>query len=510
MNLYEMFEDCFASAPDRIVFRDFLSGEFSGQAVRDHVLRLSRGLDGFGLRPGDRLVAKLEKSPFLLFLYYACLRRGIVFIAANPKAPEQETLMLIRDAEPAVIVTDDGLASGDLEVTGLPVLGLSRTGAGSLVECGQRAGDSAILAVDSRHPATMIYTSGTTGAPKGVLMPHGLIIRNAALLREAWNTGPEDVMLHSLPMFNSHGLSLAVNSVVLSGGSLIFLPRFDVDAVATHLPEATMFSGVPTMYIRLLDDRRIDAALCRNMRLFVSSSAAMPEVVADAFEARTGHRILECYGLTETGTITSNRFEGHWPGTGFQRGSVGVALPGVEMKILDSDGAEVPAGVTGALLVRKPEMFLGYWRRPDETAGCYSPDGMFRTGDLASIGTDGFIRIAGRARDVVITGGFNVFPREIELALARVEGVGECAVVGVPHPSLGEAPIAVVVVPSPHRPDEAAMLHDLRQHLAPHKLPRRVLVVDSIPRSPAGKIDSRKIREDFQDLFTVQNSGDVR
>jgi malonyl-CoA/methylmalonyl-CoA synthetase len=344
--------------------------------------------------------------------------------------------------------------------------------------------------------AALLYTSGTTGRSKGAMLTQENLLSNAQVLTEAWRFTAADVLLHALPVFHTHGLFVATNISLLAGGSMIFLPGFDRDAVIAALPQATAMMGVPTFYTRLLDDPRLTRDLTAHIRLFVSGSAPLLAETHAAWEARTGHRILERYGMTETNMIASNPFDGER-----RAGTVGQPLPGVELRIADPDtGAALPEGETGMIEVRGPNVFQGYWRMPEKTAAEFRPDGFFVTGDLGRI-EDGYLAIVGRQKDLIITGGFNVYPKEIEQLLDEAEGVRESAVIGVPHPDFGEAVLALLVPEPGAEPDLEAIAEALRPRIARYKQPKALLTLAELPRNSMGKVQKNVLRERFAEHF---------
>ncbi|HZT66724.1 MAG TPA: AMP-binding protein [Acidimicrobiales bacterium] len=431
--------------------------------------QLANLLAARGARPGDRVAVQIEKSPLAVLLYFACLRAGLVFLPMNTAYTAEEVAYLIDDAEPAVVVrppTDDLLA-----------------------EAAGHADHFDDVGVGPDDVAAILYTSGTTGRPKGAMLTHHNLASNARALHQAWGFRPDDVLLHALPVFHAHGLFVAVNCVLANGTGMIFLPRFDVDMVLERLPEATVFMGVPTFYTRLLADDRLDADRCRRMRLFVSGSAPLSPATHEEFRRRTGHVILERYGMTETTMISSNPLDGER-----RPGSVGRPLPGVQVRITQ-EGAAVGPGEVGDVEVRGPNVFRGYWKRP--SAAEFTSDGFFRTGDLGRLDADGYLHLVGRSKDLVISGGLNVYPKEVEEVLDSLPGVAESAVIGVPDPDLGEAVVAVVVAEPGAELQPDALRAEARRHLAGFKVPKRVQVAESLPRNTMGKVEKARLRSWF-------------
>ena len=352
------------------------------------------------------------------------------------------------------------------------------------------------MACEPEDAAALLYTSGTTGRPKGVVLSHRNLGSNAEVLCRVWGFRGEDVLLHALPLFHTHGLFVACHCVLRSGASMLLLPKFDAGEVLRLLPRASVFAGVPTFYVRLLRHPGLDADACRGLRLFISGSAPLLSRTLEAFRERTGHTILERYGMTECGMVTSNPLEGPR-----KAGTVGPPLPGVALRVVDDEGRELPVGVTGGVEFKGPNVFRGYWRMPERDARDFTADGYFRSGDLGVIDDDGYLTLVGRAKDLIISGGLNVYPKEIEARLDRVEGVAESAVIGVPDEDLGERVTAVVVPEgAPGVLDPLAILADIRTGLAGYKVPKEIHVVDELPRNAMGKVQKDALREHVRGL----------
>ena len=451
-----------------------------------HVLRST------GVGRGDRVALQIEKSALSVALYLACLRTGAVFLPMNTAYTDDEVAYLVADAEPAVLVRAPERAG----LPGVIPFTADAQGAGDLADAaaGQPAGFDDVE-VSPNDLAALLYTSGTTGRPKGAMLTQANLASNAAALHGAWGFRPDDVLLHALPVFHAHGLFVAINCVLANGTSMIFLPRFDVDVVLRHLPETTVFMGVPTFYSRLLADPRFDGAACRRMRLFVSGSAPLLASTHAEMRRRTGHAILERYGMTETTMIASNPLDDER-----RAGTVGFPLPDVEVRVVDPEsGREQPQGEIGAVQVRGPNVFSGYWERPELTATEFTDDGFFRTGDLGRFDANGYLCLVGRSKDLVISGGLNVYPPEVEDVLDGLAGVVETAVIGLPDADLGEAVVAVVVAEPGVELDAAALRAAARGRLAGFKVPKLVHIVDALPRNAMGKVEKAKLREQFAD-----------
>jgi malonyl-CoA/methylmalonyl-CoA synthetase len=454
-----------------------------------------------GLKPGDRVAVQVEKSPQALALYAACAQAGLVFLPLNTAYTVDELSYFIENSGAALIVCD-GRNEDQLGVVAerlsAQIETLNADGGGTLMAQAQvmpmsfapveRSGDDL---------AAFLYTSGTTGRSKGAMLTQDNLLSNARTLVSEWRFTSDDVLLHALPIFHTHGLFVATNVTLAAGSSMVFMPKFDLDQIIASMPEATTMMGVPTFYTRLLDDERFTKDLAAHMRLFVSGSAPLLAETHAQFEERTGHRILERYGMTETNMNTSNPYEGER-----RAGTVGFPLPGVELKITNPDtGASLATGEVGQIEVRGPNIFKGYWQMPEKTAAELRQDGFFLTGDLGKIDDDGYVHIVGRNKDLIISGGYNIYPKEIELVLDDQPGVLESAVVGVPHPDFGETVLGVIVPEKGATPDTDAMMEAVHHSLARFKHPRKLVVLAELPRNTMGKVQKNILREQFQDMF---------
>ncbi len=496
----------FATVEDRITgSRPFLLADGRKAASYGDMLgasgRYANALTWLGVKPGDRVAVQTGKHVDSVWLYLGCLRIGAVYLPLNPAYTPAEVAYFVSDAEPAVLVCE----TGSLEVlrAGLGdsvprIETLDASGSGSLQKLADdMPTDFTTVEADPDDLAAILYTSGTTGRSKGAMISHENLRSNALALVDIWRFTPVDVLLHALPIFHTHGLFVAINTVMLSGASMIFQPKFDIDAVMSALPGATTMMGVPTFYTRLLSDRRFDEAAASHMRLFVSGSAPLSAETHRAFTARTGHAILERYGMTETNMITSNPYDGER-----RPGAVGFSLPGVSVRIADPDtGKVLSQGGIGVIELKGPNVFKGYWRMPEKTAQEFRADGWFITGDLGYVDHDGYVTISGRAKDLIISGGFNVYPAEVENALDALPMIGESAVIGLPHADFGEAVTAVVTARDGNQVDENEVRSQLETVLAKFKLPKRVLVKDALPRNAMGKVQKNALREEYSKLY---------
>ncbi len=461
----------------------------------------ARMLRGFGLEPGDRVAVQVDKSVEVLALYLGCIRAGGVYLPLNTAYTLAELDHFLADAEPKVVVVRPGLVEEvGRRAPRAVVLSLDAEGRGSAAEAADAsAGPFETVPRAPDDLAAILYTSGTTGRSKGAMLTHRNLASNALVLKDHWRFGPDDVLLHALPVYHVHGLFTATNTLLAAGGSMLFLPRFDLDEIFRLLPRATTMMGVPTFYTRMLADPRLTREAVAHMRLFVSGSAPLLAETHRAFEERTGHAILERYGMTETGMNASNPYDGER-----RPGTVGMPLPGVEIRITDPEtGRLLPVGEIGMIEIKGPNVFKGYWRNPEKTAAELRPDGFFVTGDLGRFDERSYLSIVGRGKDLVISGGLNVYPKEVEEAIDALPGVVESAVIGCPHRDLGEAVTAVLVRAPGASIDEAAVLRALDGRLARFKCPKRVLVVDELPRNAMGKVQKNLLRERFKDLYAA-------
>jgi malonyl-CoA/methylmalonyl-CoA synthetase len=463
--------------------------------------RIANTLVQLGTAPGDRVTVQVEKSAENLFLYLACLRAGLVYHPLNTAYKASELKYFLGNAEPTIVVCgNDALATMESIVSENPVtalLTLDADGSGSLMDQAAGATSEADVAhCKGTDMAALLYSSGTTGQPKGIMLSHDNLRKNAETLVEAWGFSASDRLLHMLPIYHVHGLFIAVSCVLMSGASMVWHSGFSDQAAVAALPECTVMMGVPTFYTRLLANPDFGPACCGNMRLFISGSAPLLAETFVEFQTRSGHTILERYGMTETGMNTSNPLHGER-----RAGTVGPALPDVTARAVGEDGEVVAVGETGNLQVKGPNVFPGYWRMPDKTAEDFTADGFFNTGDKATIDADGYVSIVGRAKDMVITGGLNVYPKEIELVIDDMAGIKESAVIGVPHADFGEAVVAVIVpdrqVSTGKTPTAEEVIAHCKTQLANFKVPKRVELIDALPRNAMSKVQKNRLREKY-------------
>jgi malonyl-CoA/methylmalonyl-CoA synthetase len=459
--------------------------------------RLARFLSDGGVRPGDRISVQVHKSPAAVWLYLACIRGGFVFHPLNPAYTPSEVDYILSDAEPSVFVVAPELLpvaeplQAKLGIRHL--FTLDADGGGTLLEASRDAQADHVVALnESNDVAALLYSSGTTGRPKGIMLTHGNLVANGRALVRTWGFTSDDVLLHVLPIFHVHGLFVALGCVLMSGAGMQFIRKFDVGQVIDALSRSTVMMGVPTYYERLLASPTFDREHCRNIRLFTSGSAPLRTETFHAFSQRSGHVILERYGMTEAGIITSNPLHGER-----KPGAVGPPLETVEMRVVDGQGVTLSRDQIGNVQISGASVFPGYWRRPDKTRDDFTADGFFETGDQGFIDDDGYLTIVGRSKDMIISGGLNVYPKEVERVIDELPEVNEAAVIGVPDPDLGEAVVAVLML----NEDETITAEEVRERLrgviAGYKVPKRVIMIDELPRNTLGKVQKNVLRERY-------------
>lgn len=496
-NLYSLFESRFPQDRTACCIETHDGLYYSWNDLERATAKIANLLAGLNLPEGSRIAAQVEKSPEALILYLATIRAGYVYLPLNTAYRSAEIAYFIADAEPAVVVCSPqnfgwvsqiAFASGTRHVF---TLGDARTGS-LLVRAALQS--NSFQTVDKRPDdiAAILYTSGTTGRSKGAMLTHANLASNALVLHDYWRWQKDDVLLHALPLFHVHGLFVASHGALLNGSKMIFLPKFDSEEVIRHLPRASVFMGVPTHYVRLLADAEFDRGACASMRLFVSGSAPLLTDTFNDFARRSGHTILERYGMSETTMLVSNPYDGERIG-----GTVGLPLPGVSVRAVRGDGTPCAAGEIGDIEVKGPNVFKAYWRMPEKTAEDFTADGYFRTGDVGRFDAHGYLAIVGRSKDLIITGGYNVYPKEIESFIDEMDGVVESAVIGLPHPDFGEAVMAVVVPKANAVLSEAEVTAYLKSRIANFKVPKQVFFMPDLPRNTMGKVQKNVLRERF-------------
>lgn len=500
-NLYALFRSRFPDDLDDCWLETADGHYYSWRDLERGSAKIANLLASLDLPAGSRIAAQVEKSPEALMLYLATVRAGFVYLPLNTAYRAAEMQYFIGNAAPAVVVCAPlcfgwiaqlAFKAGVQHVYTLDELRDGRN-SGSLLSRAVHFPDS----FDTVHSgaddlAAILYTSGTTGRSKGAMVSHGNLASNITTLHTAWHWQPGDVLLHALPLFHIHGLFVAAHGALYNGSKMIFLPKFDSSAVIRQLPRSTVFMGVPTYYGRLLTDPAFTRETCATMRLFVSGSAPLLAETFTRFAEQTGHTILERYGMSETAMLTSNPYDGER-----RAGTVGPALPGVAVRVVNAAGEDCGAGEIGDIQVKGPNVFSGYWHMPEKTAEEFTADGYFKTGDVGRFDVDGYLSIVGRSKDLIISGGYNVYPKEIESLIDELPGVLESAVIGVPHSDFGEAVTAVVVARDGASLSETAVIEELKTKIANFKVPKRVYVVDELPRNTMGKVQKNLLRERF-------------
>ena len=507
-NLYTVLSRQFLAAPERVAVQT-KDRQWTYEALHDSVGQLANWLNSLGLPRGARVAAQVEKSPQALFLYLATVRAGLTYLPLNTAYRLSEIEYFLDNAKPAVVVCDpanlDWMAQVAQASGVVHVMTLDEQGQGSLMQAAHnQSATFEDVVVRDDDLAAILYTSGTTGRSKGAMLTHRNLISNAQTLHQYWGWSNQDVLLHMLPIFHIHGLFVACHGALHAGARMMWLPKLDVDAAIELLPECTMMMGVPTYYVRLLADERFTRDVARNVRLFVSGSAPLLLETFESFEARVGQPILERYGMSETGMLTSNPYDlSQGPRIG---STVGKPLPGVGVRVVDDDGQVCGDDQIGHIQVKGPNVFAGYWEMPEKTLEEFTPDGWFKTGDMGRWGgvtpqgrkvPADYLSIVGRSKDLIISGGYNVYPKEIESVIDDMPGVVESAVIGVAHPDFGEAVVAVLVAEQHVKIDVKAMQSELKQRLANYKVPKQIHVVDELPRNTMGKVQKNVLRERF-------------
>jgi malonyl-CoA/methylmalonyl-CoA synthetase len=502
-NLFAALRAAFPASLDDVAVETIEGLAYSWRDLDRATAMVANLLASLGLPQGARIAVQVEKSVEAMVLYLATLRAGYVFLPLNTAYQRAEIEYFIGNAEPSVMVCSTknfGWVSKIAFKAGTQnVFTLDDDRTGSLLERAAHCSDQhAVAHKGADELAAILYTSGTTGRSKGAMLSHGNLLSNALVLKDYWGWKPGDVLIHALPIFHVHGLFVALHGALINGSKMIWLSKFDPKAVVGKLPEATVFMGVPTLYVRLLAEPGLTRESCRNMRLFIAGSAPLLIETFLEWQQRTGHTILERYGMSETAMLTSNPYK-----DGERRGgTVGFALPGVDLRVQGDDGKPLPQGDIGGIQVKGPNVFSGYWRMPEKTREEFTADGYFKTGDVGRIDERGYITIVGRSKDLIISGGYNVYPAEIEGYINEMPGVAESALVGVPHPDFGEVGVAIVIPKPGAMVDAAQVVSALKANLANFKIPKQCFVVTELPRNTMGKVQKNLLREQYKSLFT--------
>jgi malonyl-CoA/methylmalonyl-CoA synthetase len=503
-NLFAALRAAFPSNLDAVAVETDNGLRYSWRDLERSTAMMANLLKSLDLPAGARVAVQVEKSVEAMMLYLATLRAGYVFLPLNTAYQSAEIAYFLENAEPSVVVCSPqnfGWVSKIAFKAGTQsvfTLGDDRTG--SLLERAATCSDQHEVALQTADDlAAILYTSGTTGRSKGAMLTHGNMLSNALVLKDAWGWKPGDVLIHALPIFHVHGLFVALHGALINGSKMIWLSKFDPKLVVKKLPEATVFMGVPTLYVRLLAEPGLTQEVCRHMRLFVAGSAPLLIETFMAWQQRTGHTILERYGMSETVMLTSNPYraeDGKRLG-----GTVGFPLPGVGLRVRSDDGKDLPVGEIGGIQVKGPNVFKAYWRMPEKTIEEFTADGWFKTGDVGKIDERGYVSIVGRSKDLIISGGYNVYPAEIEGYINDMPGIAESALIGVPHPDFGEVGVAVVIAKPGEQVSAEAVLASLKAQLANFKIPKKCFVLEELPRNTMGKVQKNLLRDQYKGLF---------
>ncbi|MEO8388986.1 malonyl-CoA synthase [Polaromonas sp.] len=501
-NLFAALRAAFPSSLDEVAVETDVGLHYSWRDLERGTAMMANLLASLGLPEGARVAVQVEKSVEAMMLYLATLRAGYVFLPLNTAYQSAEIEYFIGNAEPSVMVCSSknfGWVSKIAFKAGTQnVFTLDDDRTGSLLTRAAHCSDKhEVVARRANDLAAILYTSGTTGRSKGAMLTHGNMLSNALVLKDYWGWKKGDVLIHALPIFHVHGLFVAIHGALINGSKMIWLSKFDPKLVVQKLPEATVFMGVPTLYVRLLAEPGLTREACRNMRLFVAGSAPLLIETFNEWKDRTGHTILERYGMSETVMLTSNPYQG----AERRGGTVGFALPGISLRVQDEDGKSLSQGEIGAIQVKGPNVFKGYWRMPEKTKEEFTADGYFKTGDVGKIDERGYIVIVGRSKDLIISGGYNVYPAEIEGYINDMPGVAESALVGVPHPDFGEVGVAVVIAKPGTSLEGSQIVGSLKSKLANFKIPKQCFVVSELPRNTMGKVQKNLLREQYKTLF---------
>ena len=500
-NLYALFQSRFPKDLNDCWIETDEGRYYSWLDLERGSAKLANLLASLHLPQGSRIAVQVEKSPEALMLYLATVRAGFVYLPLNTAYRAAEMEYFIANASPAVVVcspqnfgwiTQIAFKAGTAHVFTLDEPREGKNSGSLLTRALHHSDQFETVHKEPHELAAILYTSGTTGRSKGAMLSHGNLASNIRVLQELWQWRAGDVLLHALPLFHIHGLFVAAHGALMNGSKMIFLSKFDNASVMRHLPRSTVFMGVPTYYVRLLADAAFERKLCASVRLFISGSAPLLTETLASFAQRTGHTILERYGMSETAMLTSNPYDGVR-----KSGTVGKPLPGVSVRVVRSDGQACASNEIGDIQVQGPNVFAGYWQMPEKTAEEFTADGFFKTGDVGRFDEDGYLTIVGRSKDLIISGGYNVYPKEIESVIDAIDGVLESAVIGVPHADFGEAVMAVIVARKGETLSSAQVIEKLKSLIANFKVPKRVVFVDELPRNTMGKVQKNVLREEF-------------
>ena len=492
-NLYLAYREGFPENLDKVFIHQKNNSSISYKDLEDYSAQYANGFEKLGLEPGDRVSVQVSKSPEVIYIYLACLRANLIFHPLNTAYKETELSFFLEDAKPSVFICEqeifDNIASLKLTTAPKDIFTLLPDQQGTIYDI-KEEGAHTINDCSNNHTATLLYSSGTTGKPKGIMLSHGNIKSNAHALKDTWEFKPDDCLLHALPIYHVHGLFVALGCVLLSGSKVFWLDAFNPDDVIDALPNCTVMMGVPTYYTRLLANEKLNDEVVKNIRIFISGSAPLLQETFDQFHLATGHKILERYGMTETNIISSNPVNGER-----KSGTVGLCLTGQALRIVDDNDNILGPDDIGNIQVKGPNVFNGYWNLPEKTKEDFSADNFFNTGDKGFIDQDGYLTIVGRTKDMIISGGLNVYPKEIESVINEIEGVIESAVIGLPDDDLGEKVVAVIVREEKTKITEGDLISSLKNNIAGFKVPKNIIAVEELPRNTMGKVQKNILRD---------------
>lgn len=495
-NLYTSYKEGFKNNLEGQFLYDDKGLNVTYRELDSETAKLANGLKELGLSEGDRVTVQVDKCIEMVYLYLACVRSNIIFHPLNPAYKEKELSYFLDDAKPSLFISNEETISSisdlSLEHSIDHLFVLNNDGSGNFSDISTSEDNYITVACSDDDIAALLYSSGTTGKPKGIMLSHGNISSNAESLVKAWGFQESDCLLHALPIYHVHGLFVALGCVFMTGSKLKWLESFDADVVLKSIPECTVMMGVPTYYTRLLKRDLLDSKLTEGIRLFISGSAPLLEETFNEFNQRTNHQILERYGMTETNMNTSNPLKGNR-----KPGTVGLPLEDVQVRVVDEENNVLSQGEIGNLQIKGPNVFKGYWEMPEKTKEDFSKDGFFNTGDKGLIDEGGYVSIIGRSKDMIISGGLNVYPKEIESLIDKIEGVLESAVIGLSDEDLGEKVVAVIVSEESKTLDEKKVISEIKDQLAGFKAPKEVKFIDQLPRNAMGKVQKNILRETF-------------
>ena len=495
-NLFLAYREGFPENLETIFIQQENGSNITYQDLEDQSARYANGFEKLGLQPGDRVSIQVRKSPEVIFIYLACLRANLIFHPLNTAYKESELSFFLEDAQPAVFICEqeifDNVSSLDVSTVPKNIFTLLPHEQGTIYSI-KEEGAHIVKDCSKDHTAALLYSSGTTGKPKGIMLSHGNIMSNAFALKEAWEFKSDDCHLHALPIYHVHGLFVALGCVFLSGSKVLWLDSFDSDTTIKALPNCTVMMGVPTYYTRLLSNEKLNKEIVKNIRIFISGSAPLLQETFDQFQLLTGHNILERYGMTETNIISSNPVNGER-----KAGTVGISLTGQSLRIVDDSQNILGSGEIGNIQVKGSNVFNGYWNLPEKTKEDFSLDNFFNTGDKGFLDAEGYLTIVGRTKDMIISGGLNVYPKEIESVINEIEGVIESAVIGLQDDDLGEKVVAVVVSNKTTVLDGENIILSLKEGIAGFKVPKEIVFVDELPRNAMGKVQKNILRDNYK------------